>query len=73
MSFWENAVASADGMTEDDFEQAASRPLTQPDYDPRAEQHRTRRRFRRPASKQPIWHEPSARHSAGTGSHRPGL
>ncbi len=40
---------------------------------PRAEQHRTHRRFRRPASKQPIWHKPSARHSAGTGSHRPGL
>ena len=29
MSFWENAVASADGMTEDDFEQAASRLITE--------------------------------------------
>lgn len=53
--------------------QRGAAPLTQPDYDPRAEQHRTHRRFHRTASKQPIWHEPSARHSAGTGSHRPGL
>ena len=29
MSFWENAVASADGMTEDDLEQAASRLITE--------------------------------------------